>query len=114
MLSAIALGFILPVFERSVGLPVQTLHLLALLAAVFASYSLGCFWSKPANWRPFLQAIALANLLYGVMTVALLLFHYQKVKALGWLYFGLELTVIVLLSRWELQTAARPNCQDDQ
>ena len=108
LLSAISLGVVLPGFERTVGLPAQALHRLAFLAGGLAAYSFLCCWAQPANWRPLLKGIALANLLYGGLTAALLLFRYPTVTAVGGVYFGLELTVVVLLAGWELQTAARP------
>ncbi len=108
-LSAVSLGFILPGFERAVGLPVEVLHLLAGLAGGLAAYALLCFWGQPARWRPFLTGLALANLLYSALTAALILCCYPNITALGGLYFGLELAVVTLLAGWELQTTRAPD-----
>ncbi|GAA4033619.1 hypothetical protein GCM10022409_17390 [Hymenobacter glaciei] len=107
VLSAVGLGLVLPALEPAVGVPARVLHLLAVLASGLAAYSLRCYWRPPATWPPWLKGIAWANLLYGGLTVALLLGRAPNLTAWGGAYFGLELTVVVLLACWELRMAAR-------
>lgn len=108
-LSVIGLGLILPAFEHAVGVPARVLYPLALLASGLAACSLRCFWRPPSHWRRWLTGIARANLLYCGLTAGLLLGYAPTLTGWGAAYFGLEMTVIILLACWELQTAARPS-----
>jgi hypothetical protein len=109
VLSAVGLGLVLPAWAGAVGAPTRVLYLLVLTASGLAACSLGCFWRTPTHWRPWLTGIAQANLLYCGLTAVLLLGYAPALTAWGAAYFGLEVTVIVLLACWELHTASRPS-----
>ena len=113
VLSASSLGLFLPAFERTVGLPTRVLYALAVLASGLAAGSLWNCWHNPRDWRTWLKGIAWANLVYGGLTVVLLLGYHLTLTVWGGAYFGLELAVIVLLARWELHTAVRPSSPPD-
>jgi hypothetical protein len=102
LLSILFLGLILPAFETEFGMPAQVLQLLAIVACGFASYALACFRFSPRNWRPFLQASAIANLLYCGLTIGLVIAYRTSVTRLGFVYFALEVVVVVALSLLEI------------
>jgi len=106
LLSAFSLGIVLVKFEEIVGMPQRVLYILALMACIFAVYSFSCYLRVNKNWRPFLKAIAFANLLYCCLTIGLVLYFYQSLTALGILYFVLEIIVILLLVSIELKMAS--------
>lgn len=107
MYSAAMLGLVLARFEKIFGMPTATLYPLAFLALLFSVYSFGCFVIKPQNWKPYLKAIAIVNLLYCTLTLFLISYLHQKITPLGLIYFILEIIVITLLAGVELKTAFR-------
>ena len=109
IVSAFFLGVILAKYEPSFGMPKTVLYFLASIACLFAVYSLGCLFLVTKNFQPYLKGIALANLSYCCITIALVLYFSQKLTILGWTYFILELIVLVFLARLEGKTIARLN-----
>lgn len=105
--SAFMLGFILVRFESRIGVPCETLYFLAAIACIFSIYSIVCFLRKAENWRPYMQIIGTANLLYCCLTIGVMLYSYQKITTLGWVYFGLEMIIVATLAIIELKTAAK-------
>ncbi|MCU0335811.1 MAG: hypothetical protein MUF62_12350 [Chitinophagaceae bacterium] len=81
--SAAWLGLLLPLWQAWVGLPARQLHALAVVAI----------------------GLALANALYAVATTVLLIAGHAQLHWLGWLYFGAELLVLLVLIRWEWREA---------
>lgn len=107
ILSALLLGVVLARFETAFGMPQKVLYLLACLACVYTIYSLLSYWRIKENWRPYMQAIAIANLFYCCLTIGLVIYHFQKLNKLGLLYFLLEVVVIISLIIVELKTVSR-------
>lgn len=107
VLSALSLGLLLPYFNMYIGMPSNILHFLALPAVVFAVYSLSCYFLKVERWRPFLRAVAIANLLYCCLTIFLMGSNGLTITSLGVGYFFLEIMVILVLAYWELRTVGR-------
>lgn len=107
LLSAFLLGVILTRFESTFGMPREALYYLAALPCFFALYDLVCYFRVSENWRPFLKAIAIANLLYCCLSIGFLLLHYPSLTALGWLYFLLELAIVIVLASMELKKARK-------
>jgi hypothetical protein len=105
MLSAFLLGVILTRFESTFGMPREALYFLAALPCLFALYDFACYFRITENWRPFLKTIAIANLLYCCLSIGFLLLHYPSLTALGWLYFLLELAIVIVLASMELKKA---------
>ena len=97
LVSAFMLGIVLVRFESYIGMPVQTLHFLAILAVVFAAYSLTCFVLSPQKWRPFLKLIALINSAYCLLTLFLVLYHLDDLSVPGVAYFLIEILIILFL-----------------
>ena len=102
-ISAIALGIIMPNLVDLFGMPPSVLYWLALIAIIFSTYSLSCYLTKVRNLKLCLQVIAIANLIYCLITAALVVHYYPKVTVLGLAYFIFEMAVIITLSIVELR-----------
>jgi hypothetical protein len=96
-----ALTLLLTQFESYIGMPNEILRVLAAIAFIYSMYSLGCYRLKPLNWKPYLKAIMIANALYCCATLALLMYFYQRITALGFVYFISEVIVVGILIRFE-------------
>ncbi len=105
LLSAFLLGIVLVRFESSFGMPKNTLYILAILAGFFAAYSFACYFFVDKIWKPYLKAIAFANLLYCCLTLGLTLYFYTALTTLGVVYFFAEIGVIITLVIIEFKTA---------
>ncbi len=104
MLSALLLGVVLVRFQTTFGMPREVLYFLACLACMYAVFSLLSYWRTKTNWRPYMQGIAIANLLYCCLTIGLVMYHRQALTELGVTYFLLEVVVILGLVIMELKT----------
>ncbi|MFK7811754.1 MAG: hypothetical protein AB8B59_04615 [Maribacter sp.] len=105
LVSIFFLGFVLVWLEDKIGMPINVLYILAGLPVFFALYSFSCYFFLKKNWKPFLKGIAILNLLYCFLTIGLLFFYDHKLTFLGWLYFTLELLVIVIIAGIELKAS---------
>jgi hypothetical protein len=92
-------------FEGVFGMPKNALYGLVPVTTTFAVFSLGSYLLSPTNWKRYLALIAIANILYCCLTLALLLYFFRKLTTLGIAYFFIEIVVILLLSRIELRLA---------
>lgn len=77
------------------GMPIFILKALAGIAALFIIYSGACFIIKPVSWSTYLRIIMLANILYGLYTLAMVAYYFADLTRLGVIYFLLENVVIV-------------------
>jgi hypothetical protein len=103
VVSAIALGMILPAFQSYIGLPVGTLYQLAVPAVLFALYSGSCFLRNLQHPGPWLAGIGLLNLGYVFYTGYFLFQNQSQVQPLGWAYFIGELLIVITLATVELR-----------
>ncbi len=106
LISAFLLGVILTRFEAVFGIPLQTLYVLSIFPCIFAVYDFGCYVLVSKKDKMFLKAIAFANLLYCFISIALLFQHYDRLTYVGWIYFLLEIVIIIILARIELKIAS--------
>ncbi len=106
MLSAFLLGVVLTTFESIFGMPRKELYFLAFWPCVFALYDFICFWRIGKKCGTYLKVIAMANLIYCCMTMALVVHHFQTLTILGLTYFFLELVIVMILVFVELKVAA--------
>ncbi|WP_413558995.1 hypothetical protein [Bdellovibrio sp. HCB209] len=99
-LSAAIIGILLP--KLNTGMPINVLAALSSVAVVFSLYSLSCFRlnRKPGKW---LKGIAIANLIYCVSTLSVVVLFFSQLSALAIAYFILEIIVIALLACLELK-----------
>ena len=95
VVSAFFLGIVLVIFKDYIGMPTNILIILALIACLFAVYSLSCFFSFPKNWKSFMRLIAIANSIYCLLTFVLLIFYNNEISVLGHSYFIIEILIIL-------------------
>ena len=107
LLTATLLAAVIARYEAIFGMPIHAVNVLAAIAVGFAIYSVTCYLTRPANWRLFLQFIAIANLLYCVLTLVLLFVYRLDVTALGIAYFIGEIVIVAGLAIYELIIARR-------
>ena len=105
LISALMLGLVLTTWEPAFGMPSRILVPLALVAGVFAVYSLTCY---SMNRGPtFLLGIAVANTLYCGVTLTLVLALRESLTWLGVVYFVGEILVVSALVAAEFTVARR-------
>lgn len=78
-------------------MPAEVLHALAAVACVFAVYSISCFLFLIRRLAFYLKIIAVANGAYCLMTLGAVVYYFDRLTALGLMYFGIEILVIVFL-----------------
>ncbi len=99
-LDALLLGGLLASFPHFFGMPLEVLYVLATMALLYGVYSLGCAYFIPRLWRRWLLVVVVANVLHGLLTIGLVVYHFQRLTALGLVFFVLEvltLGVVVFL-----------------
>ncbi len=101
IVTATLLSQVLARYETVFGLNSNILFILAGIACCFAVYSLSCYFFVDEKWKPFLKAIARANLLYCIITLSILFYLYSTITWLGIAYFLGEIIIILLLVRFE-------------
>lgn len=111
LVSAFFLGIVLVKLETLIGMPVNTLYLLASLALLFAGYSLSCYFSKSSN-QLLLRIISVINCCYCILTLSLVIVHFQGLTLLGIAYFALEMLVIISLVRIEWRFSSKSHAAD--
>jgi len=106
-LTAFSLGVVLTQFESIFRMPRSILYILSLVACSFAIYSFCCYLFVGKNWRPFLTIIAIANLLYCCVTLGLIFYLWEKLTALGVVYFLGEIILIAALVAVEVKAVVK-------
>jgi uncharacterized membrane protein HdeD (DUF308 family) len=79
------------------------------IAVCFCIYSTTCFFVIKANWTPFIVVISIANLLYCILTIGLVIFYHPQLTAIGIAYFLGEIAIISGLVYIELNVATEIN-----
>lgn len=102
LLTTSILGFILPHFAQSWGIPRRDLYFLAGGVLLLFFYSISIFLIQPRYWLMYLRIIAGANFSYCLLTLALLWHWRQSAQALAYAYFIGEALVIfgIALLEW--------------
>lgn len=109
LLSAFLLGIVLVKLEPYFGMPSKELYFLASIAVIFMIYDYICYWKVQENWRPFLKAIAIANLIYCCISIVIVCYSYNQLTHLGLVYFLLEIIIILIIVTIELKTVLKKN-----
>ena len=108
-LGAFLTAFFLFVVMRSLnvyfGMPKIVLTYLSAIAGLFCIYSISCFLFLKERWTLFIRIIAVANFLYCVVTLGLLIKYYSLLTILGTTYFLTEIIIIASLGFVELKVA---------
>ena len=102
-LTAILLVAVLKTFNNYFGMPQKMLTILSITASIFAVYSFSCFVFL-GNPKKLLPPIIAANLIYCVLTLALVVYFYDRLTGLGVAYFIGELAIICVLVCIEMKT----------
>lgn len=106
-LTAFFIGIVLRMFEDVFGMPSKFLDILSVLACIFTLYSMSCYFFVGQNWRTYLKIIAVANLMYCLLTAVLVMLLYQQITILGIIYFIGEIFIIIALVYFELSVSFR-------
>lgn len=106
LLSAFFLFVVLKSFNEYFGTPETILNYLSAIAACFCIYSATCFLFLKDNWTLYIRVISIANLLYCILTLCLLIIYLPLHTYLGIIYFLAEIAVIGVLVYIELNVAA--------
>lgn len=96
--------FLLIPFRMRIGMPLQSLIVLASIAGVLFIYSISCYTFIKTTWKLFLIGIILANSVYCFISFALLAIHYDVITSIGKLYFITEIGIIGLIISLELKS----------
>ena len=107
LVSAFFLGVILVMIEEYIGLSKEILYALTIPACIFSLYSFTCFLFLKNDWSKHLNYIAIANSLYALVTIALMLVHYKEMKTLGFVYFSGELIILFVLIWFEFKVSLK-------
>ena len=105
LLTTIFLFVVLRNFYEYVGMPITVLTYLSVIAACFCIYSTSCYFFLKENWAPFIRVISIGNLLYGILTMVLIIIYYAQLKTIGMIYFEIEVIIIGGLVYIELNVA---------
>lgn len=105
LFTAFLLFVVLRNINEYVGMPERILTYLSVIAVCFSIYSTVCFFVIKANWSPFIKGISIANLLYCVLTMGLVIFYYPQLTTIGIAYFLGEIAIIFGLVYIELNVA---------
>ncbi|WP_116107504.1 hypothetical protein [Lewinella sp. IMCC34191] len=103
--SAFVSGVVLITLQKYVGIPQQALYLLAappLLFVVFDTYCYLTYRGRPAGR---LRTIAGLNLLYCLLSLALMVRHHDVLQLPGYGYLTVEIFVVANLALFEIRTA---------
>jgi phosphatidylserine synthase len=105
LLTALCTFLLMQYFRDKVGLPYEVLRILTLTAVAFAAYSLTCHIVFKGPQKTFLHIIMVANVVYAIITLVLLLIYKDRVQPLGLIYFIGEVLIITGLVFWEFRVA---------
>lgn len=109
ILTAFFLFVIVRHFNEYFGMPETVSIYLSVVAACFFSYSITCFYFLKGNWTKFIMVISIANLLYCILTMLLLIVYYRTLTTIGITYLLTEITIVCGLVYIELNVAIEIN-----
>lgn len=106
-ISCVSLGLVLPRFQSLVGMPHKELMVLALIAGAMALFSGLSYFLSTQKWPQLLVVVSGLNFTYSCITAALLVYHSSIMGFIGFVYFFVELAVIIPLAIVELRVGRR-------
>lgn len=104
--TALMLGFVLTRFDHLLGMPKIVLYSLSGIAFGFSIFSFLCYLKIKANEITFLRGIAIANLMYCILTIGLVIYLRSTLTHLGFIYFLTEALIILSLVVFELKVVS--------
>jgi len=105
LLSAFFLFVVLRNFNEYFGMSKSILTYLSAIAACLCIYSTLCFLILKDNCIPFILGLGIANLLYCIFTIGLIVFNDPLITIIGTIYFLLEIGSVCGLVCIELHVA---------
>ncbi|MFW5760909.1 MAG: hypothetical protein ACOCXH_08025 [Cyclobacteriaceae bacterium] len=105
--TASLLSLVLARLEPIFGMPERVLYFLAAIALVFAIYSFLCSRFVKEKWAIYLRGIAMANTLYCMFTLGLIIYWQESLTWLGKAYFIGEILVVMGLVILELKISKK-------
>lgn len=106
ILSTVCLG-LLTHFEKTFGMPKNNLYVFIIISFLFSIYSFTCYFLAISNWRICLKIIAGLNLLYCLITAFSVIKNINSLTTIGYIYFILELIIVVILAFYEIKLSKR-------
>jgi hypothetical protein len=103
--NAFFLFVVLRNFDEYFGMPKNVLTHLSITGTLFFIYSTTCFFFLKKHWAPFIIGISIANLLYSILTMGLLIIYSPMLTIIGLIYFLMEIAIICGLVYIELNVA---------
>lgn len=84
--------------------------ILAIISIFFALYSFGCYFLDKKRFNRFLKIIAIANTLYCVLTLGLIMFLHNTLTIYDFIYFIGEIIFVMTLVvlEWKLSNMLKP------
>jgi len=104
-LTMLFLFVVLRNFNEYVGMPKTILTYLSAIAACLCIYSATCFIFLNENWTPFIKGICIANLLYCILTLGLIIIYFPLLTIIGVTYFLVEIAIVCTLAYIEINVA---------
>lgn len=89
-------GLMIP-FQSFIGLPHSVLTILALLATLFCLHSSFAFFRYPKSFSMHLRLVTIANLLYALLSIGVLVIYIEHMSLIGKVYFIAELSILSIL-----------------
>jgi len=102
-LSSFCLFIISRFYSNYIGIDSSKLILLTILPNIYCIYSACCYFLVKQRFKLFIRVIAIANLLYCLITIFIIGFHYDQLTILGFTYFILEIFIIAFLVNIEFK-----------
>lgn len=106
LLSSFFLFVVMRSFIDLVGVPDNIIIYFSAMAACLWLYSTLCYYLVKKNHAWFIMIMSVANLLYCMVTLVILILCCPQVTTIGKVYFTLEIIIVCTLSLVEVSVAA--------
>lgn len=103
LVSIFFLGFVLVKFQDLIGMPIQSLYILASIPFTFIFYDLYAINQDVHKQKSLLKGIAFLNFVYCLVSIVFLYFDYSQLTIFGWVYFIIEIVILLFVIYAELK-----------
>jgi hypothetical protein len=101
LLTGITIGYILPLLPQHFDLPVNVFKMLSTFGFLYGLYSLTCALTLKSHFSKWLRVIILANLIYCLISIFIMVYYFDRLSPLGLIYFTTEKFIILFLVHLE-------------
>jgi hypothetical protein len=110
LVTATLLGVVLVRYAAAFGIPPSVFRWLAAGVLFYFVYSATAALLNPARWVRAIRVIAVANALYSVVTLTMVVILRERITTLGTVYFVGEALLIlgIAAAEWRYTTRATP------